>query len=73
MSSSVYTVELSRGSPSIMTNPNRAPWKEFSFFVWTTKMEPSRQSSSAPAEVGIEISSHNYRAAGEISDSHSMG
>lgn len=56
-----------------MTNRNLAPCKEFSFFVWTTKMEVSRQSSSAPAEVGIEISSHNYRAAGEISDSHSMG
>lgn len=41
MSSSVYTVELARGRPSIMTNQNRAPWKEFSFFVWTTKMEPS--------------------------------
>lgn len=56
-----------------MTNRSLAPCKEFSFFVRTTKIGVSRKSSSAPAEVGIEISSHNYRAAGEISDSHSVG
>lgn len=56
-----------------MRNRNPTPCKEFSAFVWTTKIETSKLSSPAPAEAGIEISSHNYRAAGEISGSGAPG
>lgn len=52
-----------------MRNLNLILCKEFAFFfffVWTTKIETSKLSSPVPAEVGIEISSHNFGAAGEI-------